>query len=254
MLQVRYNRKTEEISEEQFRLRIADGSLRRSSELDFRGGAKVRSADLLGDDRWHSVEETTEWRQVAPIWHVPPPGPHLAKTALLALTAIFGVASGFLRPGVTSYDNPAWSPMVLSGLGGMIVWLVVVHGMWKSIRGSFSTTAPVMAVVGFFLPIYNVYWLFAGHTGFVKNYNLVVSLLQDRYGKSPAPLRMWPFVAYPIVFLVWAVTIQYHLAPAAAASIELTSVAFRAVLIMRACDAVNALHALRRDSPDMAQA
>jgi hypothetical protein len=244
MVQVRYKKKNEELSAEQLRSRIADGSLRR--------GAKVRSAEHFGDDRWHDIEMTTEWCQVAPIWHIPPPGPHLAKTALLTLTIVFGAAGGLLRLGVSSYESPAWAPMFLLQLGSVIVWMMVVHGMWKSIRGSFSSTTPGDAVVGFFFPFYNLYWLFAGHTGFVKNYNLVATLLRDRFGKSPAPLRMWPFVVYPVVFLVWAVT--FRLAPVAAVFIELAVVASRAVLIARACDAVNALHVLRRDSPDVAQA
>jgi hypothetical protein len=106
--------------------------------------------------------------------------------------------------------------------------------------------------VGFFVPVYNIYWLFGAHMGFVKNYNRVAAVLRDRLGRSPAPLRMWPFAVYPIVLLAWLITLSA--APVAAAFINLAVVAFRAVLVVRACDAVNALHALRRDSPDVSTA
>jgi len=244
MVQVRFKRKDEELSEEQLRSRIADGSLRR--------GAKVKSAELFGDARWRGIETTTDWRQAAPIWHIPPPGPHLAKTALLTLTIVLGAIGALLRLAVSSSESPAWSPMFLTLLGSLIVWMIVVHGMWKSIRGSFSGTTPGDAVVGFFFPGYNFYWLFAGHIDFVKNYNLVVSLLQERVGTAPAPVQLWPFVVYPIVFLVWIMAFEF--APVVAVLLELAVVAFRAILIARACDAVNALHALRRDSPDAAMA
>ena len=244
MVQTSFKRKKEELSVEQLRLRIADGTLRR--------GAKVKSAELYGDERWHSIESTTEWTQLAPVWHVPPPGPDLSKPALLTLVTVFGVLAGLLRIFAWDSGSGILGLVGLAELGNGIVWFMVVHAMWKSIHGSFTSTSPGEAVLLFFAPFYNIYWLFGAHMGFVRNYNLIASILQDRLGRSPARLQMWSFLLFCIAFLAWGLTSSAGNVAFGVA--ELVMVVPRALVLTRICDAVNALHALRRDSPDLALA
>jgi len=244
MIQVRFRRKDEELSMEQLRSRIADGTLRRE--------AKVRSTEIFGDESWHSIESTTQWAQLAPIWHVPPPGPSLSKTGLSIAVILFGGIAGLGRILQRTGTSDSWGSAVLPGLVNAIIWFDVVYIMWKSIRGSFTSTSPGDAVVGFFIPGYNVYWLFGAHIGFARNYNRVAAVLQDRFGKAPPQLQVWPFVLFGIAFLTWAVASS--ISNVAGGVVEFVQLGVRVLVLSKVCDAVNALHALRRDSVDIAQA
>jgi len=188
------------------------------------------------------------------VWHVPPPGPSLSKngllTAVIVLGAISSLGSMLVGPSESSY----WGLVQLPGIANAVIWFTVIYTMWKSIRGSFTQTTPGDAVVGFFIPGYNIYWLFGAHLGFVRNYNRVASILQDRLGRGPTRIQTWPFLAFCVAFLAWGIATVGHTGNVVTGVAEMVQYGFRALVLVKICDAVNALHDIRRDSPEVSQA
>lgn len=162
----------------------------------------------------------------------------LLGSLLLLLVAVIVLASYiFHHPN----DDP---PNVLFGLiflslapilfSGVVV-CIFVYRMWAAIQDNSVRTTPARAVGLLLVPFFNLYWMFHVFRGFAWDYNEYVARRQLGLPR----LDEQPFRWYPISVLC-------SLIPFVGGIALLISVPLLAVVMIKTCDAVNALSTVQQ--------
>ncbi|MGD2125640.1 MAG: hypothetical protein PVG99_06135 [Desulfobacteraceae bacterium] len=164
-------------------------------------------------------------------------GAFLIVFAIPLLMGIITNLSGARLPRISNFI-----PLVLL-VSIILIKSILVYKMWAAIQDGHTRTSPGKAVGFLFIPYFNLYWVFRAFWGFAKDYNAFVSRYSIDVPKSPTGL----FLAYCIL------TILLILVPVSVARAQTPVLAFLPFviawyavglfMIMKICDAVNALPA-----------
>lgn len=119
-------------------------------------------------------------------------------------------------------------PLVFS----LVIFLIFVHRMWAAIQDSYVRMTPGKAVGFLLIPVFNFYWLFHVFHGFAYDYNQYIARRQLKVLRLDEQL----FRYYPIAVLC-------TLIPLVGAVLWPIGVALLAIIMIKTCDAVNALAA-----------
>jgi len=133
---------------------------------------------------------------------------YLGSIVIGNLAAVaFSIAAGVMtaQSGGSVWDAAGGKWMLLAY--ALLIYVAVVDLMllwkaWKSIQEYGARTSPGQAIGLFFLPVFNLYWLFQALWGFSKDYNANVETYELDIPKLPEGL----FLAYSIVLLIAALT------------------------------------------------
>lgn len=104
------------------------------------------------------------------------------------------------RQAVPLYDRAlgptagAWVGAFAVGLKvlSLVMLLVLFYQAWATIQDGQARTSPAWAIIGLFIPFYQLYWIFEEFWGFAKDYNGLVR----RYGLSVPLLSEGLFLAF----------------------------------------------------------
>lgn len=129
---------------------------------------------------------------------------------------------------------------------GVFIFLWI-YKIWKSIQDGNARTTPGRAVGFLFIPVYNIVWAFQVIWGFAKDYNGYI----QRRGLNAQRLPEALFLAVPIA-IIGDFALSYasvYLAPFT----SVARVAITLLVVMKACDAVNALPSSQADASSVTQ-
>ncbi len=124
-----------------------------------------------------------------------------------------------------------WALFVLSLIIlGIITFYTFIYRIWSSIQdGHFARTTPVFAVVGFFIPFYNFYWIFQALPGFATDFN---GYLKDRRINVP-PLSSG-------LLITWGVLTVTSIIPVVGLFCGIANIFVTLLMISKVSDAINA--------------
>jgi hypothetical protein len=188
-------------------------------------------------------------------------------TAIAGLLAVIFVIS-FMRglPGATA--DPLFAVVMGFSLlflfvGLSIVTCVLVYRMWASIQDGHARMTPAKAVGFLFIPLFSVYWIFQVLCGFATDYNAHVSRRHLRLPKLNRTLFLACILLYFAMGLSGGVLAVLAASAAAVGSgtaieflriasffylaIAATSYGVWVTVIVKFCDAVNALTPVSQD-------
>lgn len=127
----------------------------------------------------------------------------------------------------------------LPALYGVGVMLMLFYKMWAAIQDNHALYTPFAAVAFFFVPVVNLYWVFAVTFGWARGYNAYV----DRYSLKAPKVPTGLFLAYPILGIVAVLLIRLfgETAPGLGLMPLIASFVVLLVMVSAICKAVNAL-------------
>jgi hypothetical protein len=128
--------------------------------------------------------------------------------------AAFGLMAGALVPFIFSY-----------AVLGMFV-----YRMWAAIQDGQARTTPGQAAGFILIPLFNFYWAFQAFHGFAQDYNKYIARRQLNVPRLDEQLFLW----YPIAILCGIIPWVGILA-------SLVSTVLLVMIIVKTCEAVNAL-------------
>jgi hypothetical protein len=161
------------------------------------------------------------------------------------------------------FEAPLW----LVVLYAVVVVCVFWYKSWASIQDGHASTSPWKAVVLMFIPLFNVYWFVYTFVGFAEDYNAFIE--RHMIKTKPLPTRL--FLVYIVIFLpslAIGTALRQCLdvvqeGPSTVIEIAkissilsvvglVISLAIFIILLVKICDAVNALGAAVPQSPTKA--
>lgn len=156
----------------------------------------------------------------------------------LAISVVLGICANVQ---ILSGDPKAGQQLaglaLLPAVYAVIVMLVLWFRAWASIQDGQARTTPGKAVGFLFIPLFNFYWAFQVIWGFARDYNRYIKrhrshIEQSGVDAQPLPERL--FLVYVILSLTTWI-------PILGLILLLVNCVVGVVMILRICDAVNAL-------------
>jgi len=130
-----------------------------------------------------------------------------------------------------SPDNELLGAASLLMLYGGVVFYILLYKAWAAIQDGHARTTPRRAIGFFFIPLFNIYWVFQVLPGFATDYNRHL----ERHQIVDAPrLNRGIFTAYLLLSIVSVVPFVGFVTMAVAYCLGI-------VMMVRMCGAVNAL-------------
>jgi hypothetical protein len=111
-----------------------------------------------------------------------------------------------------------------------VVLLMFIYRMWEAIQDGHARMTPGQAAGFYLIPFFNLYWMFPVYHGFAQDYNKYIARRQLNLPRLDEQL----FLYHPIAILCSVVPFVGGLASIAA-------IVLLVIIIVKACDAVNAL-------------
>ena len=123
--------------------------------------------------------------------------------------------------------------LVAVGIFATVVNCVLMYKAWFAIQDEHARTTPGKAIGFSFIPFFNIYWVFQLYWGFSKDYNAYVQRYEVDLPRLPEKLFLWycilPFMSIlPIPFLSGIISVAI--------------VVIFIMVVIKICDAVNALY------------
>jgi hypothetical protein len=158
-------------------------------------------------------------------------------TGFVLSTILFIIAYVAVLFSVSQHPNDP--PLMALGLMGIamlplllcvVVYCMFIYRMWAAIQDGQARMTPGKAVGFMFIPFFNLYWIFPVFQGFAQDYNKYIARRQLNLPRLDEQL----FLFYPISILCTII-------PFLGGLIALVSVVLLILIIVKTCDAVNAL-------------
>ena len=117
------------------------------------------------------------------------------------VTVIVGILLAFISHAASSDLLTFFSVWIIFyGLTFKTIWeYVLLYRLWKVLPKAIARTTPFMAIVGLFIPVFRIYWIFVAYYGLAKDMN---KALQKRGIKHEVNQVLWLtyFVGLPVFF------------------------------------------------------
>lgn len=89
---------------------------------------------------------------------------------------------------------PLWFIVIIAvtAVGTFILELVMIYRGYAILQGTtFARTKPGMSVIGFFIPLFNIYWMFAAPIGLSQGMNGYCRWKEIENGNMPCQVPTW---------------------------------------------------------------